>query len=254
MSDRDLCRVKVSKKATITLTPSQCARLRPVRPIGGSEDSACGSHACAYETEDQNWLVKFTDDWQDVRGFMAAGNEGLTPNVRGIYKLKGQKRGKKGVYAIGVERVEPLNKKEELLINEVLFLRLGWNAFDLSDRSDPRTGVSARFRIDPQTRAEVPQTCAFIARAAKMKGKPGFDDEAKSVSECVGLIRSALDVTEKLGQRDVFLTDNHSGNWGKRNGKLVAIDLGRSRPKWAFSRQMPQTLGGARFRWPSKRR
>jgi hypothetical protein len=249
----DPCRVKVSKRATVTLTKSQCDALRAVRPIGGSEDSACGTHACAYETQDPRWLVKFTDDWQDVRGLMAAGNKGLTPDVRGIYRLTGQKRGKKAVYAIEVERVEPLSKKEELLINEVLFLRLGLTAFNIADRSDPRSGAPLPFKIEPQTRADVPRTCRFIADAAKARGKPGFDDAAASASECADLIRRALDITEALGREGVFLTDNHAGNWGKKNGRLIAIDLGRSRPQWDTKRVMPPKLDG-NGQWPPWRR
>lgn len=249
---RDLCTVKVGKKTAINLTPNQCAVLQPTGFVNTDEADSCGSHACAYGTREPGWIVKFTDDAQDVRGFMAAGDSGLTPKVRGIFRLRGQRKGRKPVYAMQIERAEPLTKKEEIFINEVLALRLGLNAFDLAERSDPRTGVARPFEIDPQTRTDVRDVCWRIANAAKARAKPGFDDPTASFRECVPLINRSLDVTESLGRRGVFLTDNHSGNWGKQNGKLVAIDLGLSRPKWDTKRRMPTILDG--FRWPKKPR
>lgn len=232
----------------VALTPSQrktlgIDSLMLLMPDG---TPACGKFACAYNTKDPDWVVKLTSDEDDADGLARAkGSEFVVP-TKGIYELKGVRDPayQTPMYGIIAERVNPVVGKESLFINEVLF-----GTFDEEILKNLFSGYKegAKFVVEPRVRAMIEPKCRLVVQEAKKYGDSRFVSEDADTEACRLLINEAVDAAEDLANRGVVFTDNHAGNWGRRkNGRLVAIDLGLSSPPWGRQKAAITRLAGYR--------
>jgi len=237
------CIVKVGEDHPgVTLTESQCKKLDLKEllrlPDGGI---ACGTRACVYETSDPNTVVKITEDVEDVRAFdLTRGSKRVIPQKL-LRKLKGIKTfdWDDPVYAMVVEKAEPLSGRDQIFINDVLAFDLTSNIFRGVKQDEP-------FEVKKEVRVRVAPKCRFIVGKGKAAADARFADEEESVKACELVVNDAIDAIEEFGKAGVLLSDNHAGNWGRRKGKLVAIDLGMSTPPWAPREAKVPALAGNR--------
>lgn len=229
----------------------------------GKDDPACGSYACVYNSKDPKWIVKITGDEEDATGFAKAKGSEFVARTREIYRLTGLGHPETGrpMYGLVVERVDPIVGKESLFINMVL-----WSSAGSLNQSGLFDGYEEgkKFTVAPKIRSMIEPQCRRIVKTAMGRGDKRFVSEDSETEACRLLINQTVDAVEDLANRGVQFTDNHAGNWGRRkNGRLVAIDLGLSSPPWGAPNPKIPRLDGNRGRargefitkpWPPWRR
>jgi len=249
------CRAKIGEfSPEIALSKNQCEKL-DLKSIlflpNGNE--ACGTRACVYETSDPGTVVKITEDIEDVRGFALMKGSPKAVGVKDLRKLTAIKTmDGEPVFAMVVEKADPLASRDQIFINDVLFSELNEDLFRGLREGD-------LFRVKEETRKKIAPKCREIVKKGKSRADSRFSDEDEAVKACELVIGDAVDAIEEFGQSGVLLSDNHAGNWGRRKGKLVAIDLGMSTPPWAPREAKVKALAGnrgesIRRRWPRRRK
>jgi nucleoid-associated protein YgaU len=237
------CEVVAGEAAdgSVVLTDNQCRTLDIQNVLalsdGAGNHAACGSKACVYETSDPSTLVKVTSDWMDVWALKkTAGMADVVP-VKRMFKLKGKRRSVNGVaenalYAIEVARAQPLSKRDELFLNTTAF-----DAITLYFDQMLLPGVSPKSVIDFR------ESCRKTVDAARRGGKPYMTTPQADQAACEAVTSDALDAVERMAKRGVYFTDAHAGNWGRYNGRLVALDLGLSAPRGTRTPKVPELEG-----------
>lgn len=241
-----LCKVKIGEGRTqqvFDLTEGQCGTLGIDSLMllpDGSE--ACGTHACVFQSKDPGWLVKITDDDEDIRGLLRAKGSPHAVNTRAVFSLRGRRtRSKKPLYAAVVEKVEQVRGNDRAYLTGVLYERLVELALG------GFTGET-KYVVPQGVRDAVVPECDAFARGAGQ-------DPAAHRSACRAVVNEALDAIEDFMNRGIAFTDAHAGNWGRRRGKLVAIDLGMSKPPFAKDRlRVPSLAAPPTPVWPRWRR
>jgi len=238
------CDVQIGEQITLEkfrLTPTQCRELGIDSLMllpNGSE--ACGTHACVFNTSDRDWLVKITDDEEDVYGFLKSQGSPHVVGFRGAYKLRGQKTwDKRPLFAMRVEKVEQVRGNDRAYLTGVLYERLTSPALK-GFKGESRYSVPKNIRD-----SVIPECDSYVRDLG--------EDPAAHRPRCSAVVNEGLDAIEDLMNRGVAFTDTHAGNWGRRRGKLVAIDLGLSRPPWSREKLKVPVLSGNR-QWPPWRR
>lgn len=212
---------------------------------------ACGQFACAYDTKDPNWVVKLTSDEDDADALQRAkGSEFVVP-TKGVYELT---RLRDPVYqmpmfGIVVERVTPIVGKESLFINEVLW-GAGLTGLVKAGLFSGYT-EGQKFVVERRVRDSIEPKCRSLVQTMRNRKDPRFVNENVETEACRLLINQTVDAIEDLADRGIQFVDNHAGNWGRRkNGRLVAIDLGLSSPPWRRQKTQIPMLSG--FKDPVK--
>ena len=208
---------------------------------------ACGAFACAYDTKDADWVVKLTSDDDDADGLQRAKGSEFAVPTKGVFELKGIRDPvyQTPVYGVVVERVTPIVGKESLLINEVLYDGRGTGLTKSGLFSGYKDGQ--KFVVEQRVRDMIEPKCRSLVQTMRARKDPRFVSEDGETEACRLLINETVDAVEDLANRGVQFIDNHAGNWGRRkNGRLVAIDLGLSSPPWGKQRAQIQRLAGYR--------
>lgn len=236
------CKVKIGEGITeelFDLTDSQCQTLGIDSLMllpDGSE--ACGTHACVFQSRDPNWLIKITDDAEDIRGLIRAKGSQHAVNTRAAYRLTGKRAsGNRPLFAAVVEKVDQVKGNDRAYLTGVLYERLVTPALRgfAGDR---------KYSVPQSVRDAVVPECENFARNLGQ-------DPAAHRSSCRAVVNEALDAIEDFMNRGVAFTDVHAGNWGRRRGKLVAIDLGMSKPPFAKDRlRVPALAAPPKRVWP----
>lgn len=249
------CRAKIGEfSPEITLSKNQCEKLdlKSILFLPNGEE-ACGTRACVYETGNPDVVVKITEDVEDVRGFVQTTGSSKVVGAKDLRVLKAIKTmDGEPVFAMVVEKAEPLDRRDQIFINDVLFSELNQDLFRGLKESEP-------FEVKPEVRKKIAPKCREIVKKGKSRADSRFSDEDEAVKACELVVGDAVDAIEEFGQSGVLLSDNHAGNWGRRKGKLVAIDLGMSTPPWAPREAKVKALAGnrgesIRRQWPRRRK
>lgn len=228
-----MCKVRAGDQVDTTLlTPNQCKAL-DIRNVLKKHDDwlkaevdACGTRACVYETGTPGTLVKITRDWEDVRGFVRGGKTGAVVPHKRIFELVGKSVQDNGetfpLYAIEVQRADPLTKAEEFFGDEVVLQSA--NAYLNGARQLRLPGMRPSDVID------VADACQIAVENESKSKFPRVTATPDVIEACKRFTDEALDVIDELAASGVQLTDAHGGNFGRHKGRLVAIDVGLSAP------------------------
>lgn len=207
-------KVRFGTKEYWSLTPAQAQKL----PIGA--ELGCGAYACAYEHAlDPTKVIKFTSDFEDVKGSIIANKEGTERAVKSfaIYKLAGKgkvgREGKQG-YALVNERLEHGYEQGDIPILA---------AHRLEAFEDVRDAVNdPEFRYTDDEIEQVQTACV-----PGVQGTINRPPYVVSEAECRRQVRIVADVKEALLRAGIQWHDAHWGNLMKRaDGTWVASDLG----------------------------
>ena len=193
-----------------SLTPGQQARLQPLAELGS------GSTACVYTTPRPDTLVKLTTDPEDPYALAKVKGSKAVPRIDNIFQLRGPDGKNRDLWAVEVERVQTIPHNDL----EATFLDVFNNAVIWDEAHLTVKGVDPKYKVPAKTKALARNRC-------KEAGQDGWFP-AHLVPQCNAVAKEAFAVYEELGKKGVAFADSHPGNWGRKNGKLVAIDLGLS--------------------------
>lgn len=214
-----------------TLTPGQARFLDVGEPIGE------GARACVYESnKDKGTVLKLTNDPLDAYALDAMRGSWAVPKVHGVYELLDKDHQRQKFYAVQVERVDLPTEDEKKYLR--LFEQMMWK-YDLNvvpDEPDPK------YTIRKDIKQRIKGSCADAAYSGQFP--------QTLVKKCEKFIGGATDAYEEISKRAISFTDVHTGNWGVRKGKPIAIDLGFSNAK---PRELEQ-LEGMRSKKMRRRR
>lgn len=193
-----------------SLTSSQIARLKPLEKMGE------GSTACVYTTPNPTRLVKLTTDPEDVYALARVTGSPAVPTIDAIHHLRNAEGAPRDLWAVEVERVQTIPPKTPLAEHLSVFNdAVVWDDTHLTVKGD-----SKRYRVPQETKNRAKRGCE--------KNVVFRSYSPQQVAACEDTVKEAFKVYEELGRRGVAFADSHYGNWGLKNGKLVAIDLGLS--------------------------
>jgi hypothetical protein len=215
------------KTRHLALTANQCKVLKPIGvPLG------CGVYGCAYDQSETGKVVKFTKDPEDVAALEAMSKTGDSVPFYSSYQLRGLKtaRGgeaKKPVYAVIVDKVEPLDYEDAFYIDQV---------FGAVARSNAVVGLQAQKKSKSSSRNQAPSVLLALP-GAKLNLSAGckyFVDRTQgtNLKRCLKVTNRVLDITRTAAKKGLWFTDSHSGNFGYLKGKIVVSDLGLTYAKF----------------------
>ncbi len=255
MSKPAACLVQFGeRRLAVMLSPDQCAAFPPGKFLGA------GKYAGAYQRKGKpNQVVKFTFDPLDARAaaHIKAENSPDTLKVLDVRRLRNietnidvfnpsdlafEDKDVSG-YAIEVERVHPLDWKEQLFVD--MAVQANYQGWAESNISSVHTGFM--FNLPKKIRDKAASYCANIRdRKGKLPTQAAQDS-------CVKTANDALDAITAVAKVGILPLDVHGGNFGRRlsDKKMVVIDFGVSQPREAY--ESIKSLAGNRLKRRRKR-
>jgi len=210
----------------ILLSKNQCSTLKPGKKLG------CGKYGCAYVSNAHaGMVVKFTRDDEDAAGMLQTlGHPDVIP-VDGVVELK--TRFQDPIFAAVVKRASPLTKEEEFFIDYAFRPAAGRAMYAEVSREGKRP------LIYPMAGGR-----QNIRKLCEIYGKKGLNKK-----KCLAVSLRIADIVENLAKKGLRLSDSHSGNFGKANGKIVVTDMGLTLAEF---KNPPHILAGL-FGWGKSR-
>ncbi len=203
---------RVGGRRTLCLTRNQLATLQP-----DDDKIGCGAFACVYTRKGHRAdVVKFTADPQDVAGLVANKHKNIA-KVRAAYYLP-EASDNHEVYAMVVERLEPLEFVHEAVLRAFPYERLDMNF----GRHYGRNKESP----DPDPTYQVPVELQDGIVRDVCRNFPTDESGGKA---CASFAHGIVELHQFLGKRGFNWYDIHPGNIRlTKQGQWKVIDLGLS--------------------------